>query len=196
MRHSSPGELLDVAEGVRDEASLPHLEACAACRAQLRDVREALAGLRDAPVPEPSPLFWDHFSARVHEAVAAEAVPASTAWWRPWVLAPAAAAAGLAVAAAIWSGGTTTRGPAPAAAPTAASVAVRAADGIDGADGSDAASMAWMLELADGVDLDAAESAGLSPAVGSADAAVAELSVDEQRELEQLLEAALREPGA
>ena len=30
-------------------------------------------------VPEPSPLFWDHLSARVREAVTADAVPA-----RPW----------------------------------------------------------------------------------------------------------------
>ena len=28
-----------------------------------------------AEVPEPSPLFWDHFSARVRDAVAAEGAP-------------------------------------------------------------------------------------------------------------------------
>jgi hypothetical protein len=34
-----------------------------------------LAAAADVPVPEPSPLFWDHFSQRVHDAVAADAAP-------------------------------------------------------------------------------------------------------------------------
>src|SRR6185436_8662720 len=40
--------------------------------AQLDELRAMLAAARDVDVPEPSPLFWDHLSARVSEAVAAE----------------------------------------------------------------------------------------------------------------------------
>lgn len=195
MRHASPEELLDVAEGVRDEASLPHLTDCAACREQLRDVRDVLTGLKDVPVPEPSPLFWDHLSARVRDAVAADAVTPAPWRWRPWALVPAAAVLALALVVARWPG----RSNAPADAPApraAASPAATVLDGTNTGDATDAASMAWMLELADGLDLEAAESAGLFLAAGSTDAAVGELSVDEQRELEQLLKAALREPGA
>ena len=32
-------------------------------------------------MPEPSPLFWDHLSSRVHDAVAAEGQPRAP-WWR------------------------------------------------------------------------------------------------------------------
>lgn len=58
MRHCTPDELMDVVDDVRDEASLPHLAACALCREQLREVRQMLLQVADAPVPEPSPLFW------------------------------------------------------------------------------------------------------------------------------------------
>src|SRR5437762_12868319 len=37
---------------------------------------DLLALLRDVDVPEPSPLFWDHLSQRVREAVANEPPPA------------------------------------------------------------------------------------------------------------------------
>src|SRR5258706_4751839 len=40
---------------------------------------EIIAALREVEVPEPSPMFWDHLSQRVHDAVAAEPVP-SPGW--------------------------------------------------------------------------------------------------------------------
>ena len=40
---------------------------------------EVISKLREADVPEPSPLFWEHLSQRVHDAVAAEPVP-SRSW--------------------------------------------------------------------------------------------------------------------
>ena len=72
MRHCTPDELIDVVEGARAEASLPHLAACAACRQQLLELRAVLAEVRDVPVPEPSPAQWARLSARVREAVASE----------------------------------------------------------------------------------------------------------------------------
>ena len=55
--------------------------------------------LQSGDVPEPSPLFWDHLSARVHDAVAAEG-GARVAWWRPsaWPALTIPAAAALVIA--------------------------------------------------------------------------------------------------
>jgi hypothetical protein len=48
----------------------------------------------DADVPEPSPLFWDHLSARIGERIDAES---DRSWWQAWirprVLVPLSAAA-------------------------------------------------------------------------------------------------------
>ena len=68
--HLTPDDLVDLAEGTRPESSAPHLVTCATCRAQLNEMRAMTSAVADVDVPEPSPLFWDHFSQRVHEAVA------------------------------------------------------------------------------------------------------------------------------
>src|SRR5262245_4372189 len=85
MRHLNEGELIDLAEGTRGEHELPHLAVCEHCRAQLKDLRVVMSVAADVQVPEPSPLFWEHFSDRVRTAVAGDAsVPAVTSWlsWR------------------------------------------------------------------------------------------------------------------
>jgi hypothetical protein len=98
MAHLTSAELVDLAEDARHAASAPHLAECDRCRRQLADVRGMMAAARAADVPEPSPLFWDHLSARVREAVAAEPPPRSAAFFGSWWL---RAAAGLAVSAVI-----------------------------------------------------------------------------------------------
>jgi hypothetical protein len=70
--HLNAEALVDIAEGTRPESAAPHLAACEACRAQLRELRAMMSAAQDVDVPEPSPLFWDHLSSRVSEAVAAE----------------------------------------------------------------------------------------------------------------------------
>ena len=82
MRHLGTEELIDLAEGATPESSAPHLEACADCRRQLEDLRAMMAAASSVTVPEPSPLFWDHLSTRVRDAVRAEGDMRS-AWWRP-----------------------------------------------------------------------------------------------------------------
>ena len=77
MRHLTPGDLVDLAEGVRDVRSAPHLAACDVCQRQLADLRAAMAGISSGgDIPEPSPLFWDHLSARVRDGVRNEDAPA------------------------------------------------------------------------------------------------------------------------
>src|SRR5688572_3386542 len=94
MPHLSPEELIDVAEGATPRVAFPHLASCVACDRQVADLQAAMAAAVDADVPEPSPLFWEHLSARVREAVAAEAAgrAAGTFSWWPWRVAAITAA--------------------------------------------------------------------------------------------------------
>src|SRR5262245_31587077 len=103
MRHLTKDQLLDVAEGTRPASALAHLESCDSCRREVENLRLAMEAVASVDVPEPSPLFWEHFSHRLREAVAAEGgVPARRSRWTDWrVLVPAAGFAALAVAAAI-----------------------------------------------------------------------------------------------
>lgn len=80
MTHLSVDERLALMDAA-GEPSHPHLADCARCRAEVASGRETLSELRRAEVPEPSPLFWEHFSARVAESVAAPPEPLK----RPWV---------------------------------------------------------------------------------------------------------------
>ena len=74
--HLNADDLVDLAEGARPESSAPHLAACPQCRAHLEELRATMSAIADVDAPEPSPLFWDHFSQRVHDAVATEAMDA------------------------------------------------------------------------------------------------------------------------
>lgn len=71
------------------------------------------------------------------------------------------------------------------------------ADGAVASDAqsADASFMAFMGDLADGIDLDAAASAGLTPTGAVTDAAVTELTGDEQVELQRLIKEALAGAG-
>ena len=48
MRHMSPEELIDVAEGTGLEASAPHLSNCVVCRQQLAELRANGPSVLDA----------------------------------------------------------------------------------------------------------------------------------------------------
>jgi hypothetical protein len=186
MSHLTPVELVDAAEGALEIRRLQHLQTCASCRREL----DALAGkMRDAgegPVPEPSPLFWEHFSARVREAVAVEAAAAQASWWpRSWRLntvAPFAALAGLVlviVASINWGGA-----PVPGAGLATEGPNVDLA-GVD----SPSEETEWhaLAEMVGPLDWDVAGEAGLTLLPGDADLAMLDLSDDERRELSLLV---------
>ncbi len=83
--HLSPEELVDLIEGTLSAARAAHVAGCARCRRRQEEVSAALSLARAVDVPEPSPLFWEHFSARVREAVHREAVAPRrelSEWWR------------------------------------------------------------------------------------------------------------------
>jgi hypothetical protein len=95
--HLSPQEFVEAIEGTLVRARLDHLSACGECQAGVTELRDLLANVEAArPVPEPSPLFWDHFSARVRAATTAAPPPARSWWaasWRPFATALGAAGA-------------------------------------------------------------------------------------------------------
>ena len=138
-------------------------------------------------VPEPSPLFWNHLSARVGEAVAAQ--PAPLAWWqRSWrPLATIATVFGVVAMAVLVR---------PALRPTLApSVLPVAADAPDATAASaamdDETEAMWDMisALAPSIPADVAVAAGIEAGRGATEAAIDALTDAERRELVKLLRA-------
>lgn len=211
MRHCSPEEMMDVAEGTRPADSLPHLTVCAACQAQVAELRLLWSEVAEATVPEPPPVFWEQWSARVRHAVAAEPPPVASVWmrvsewaaWRPlWTSAAAVAAIGLVLLVLPRTGPGRPEGVSQAPAHGAMGSGVQdTAAAIPRSPAPERDESAELFagfigDLADGIDVDAAVSAGLTPERGAVEAAVSGLSGDEQEELRRLLQEALSIAGA
>lgn len=89
MKHLTPADFADAIDGRLSESGRAHVEGCLACAARVTSLRDALHEVEDAEgLPEPSPLFWEHFSSRVSAAVH-DTVPDARAWWRhpAWAIA-------------------------------------------------------------------------------------------------------------
>jgi len=191
--HLTSEELLDLAEGTQPLSSAPHLTRCEGCRRQLAELRDVMAAIGvDGDVPDPSPLFWEHFSTRVREAVTADAVSARP-WFGvgrwSWGLAAVMSAAVLIIAVSL-----TVRTP-----PTATyvpAVAETLGNDVGSAPAVDDPSFSLLGDLAGSLDWDSAAEAGMSMDVGAADTAVAELSQAERTELQRLLREAMAPTGA
>jgi hypothetical protein len=182
MKHLTPEELIDALENAPGTDAGRHLSECAECRQQLAVIALALKSASDADVPEPSPLFWGHFSARVRAAVDAE--PAPQREWRHWFRLPVLAPiAGMAMVIAVLAM-TLPRSAGPLPVEIAESPSSDILLNDDG----------WTL-VADAVgdlDWETATEAGLMVEPGSVDRVVMDLSLDEQRALTALLQDALR----
>lgn len=182
MTHLTSDQLIDALDGAADVNAHRHLESCADCRAQLERLSLALQATTNTAVPEPSPLFWDHFSARVRAAVDAEPAPSGewSGWFRLPVLVPLAGLAILIATLAI----TLTRSTGPLPVEVAESQATDVVLNDEG----------WAL-VADAVgdlDWETATEVGLMVEPGAVDRVVMDLSVEEQRALTALLQAELR----
>ena len=182
MNHLTSDELIDAMEGMLDATRQQHLDACEACRRELAELSSVLREARAVNVPEPSPLFWPHFSERVRAAVDAEALP--TGGWPRWLRWPALvplAAMALVVIALMVSAPTPVDPPA----------AVAAVDANPGDVALAADSWVMVADLVGDMDWDTASAAGLVVEPGDAEWAVLELSANEQQELTRLLRAEL-----
>jgi hypothetical protein len=193
MRHLTAEQLVDAIDGAHAPAWDAHLQSCEACRGKVTELEALRVMAADADnVPEPSPLFWDHLSARVHDAVAADG-EVRIAWWRPsawpWLAMPVAGALVLAFAL----GGVLTSRLTPAPPPPAASA--DASPIISAAPTADDASLNLVADLASQMDWDDASEIGVPLHAGAADEAIDNLSPGERQELQRLLQELAR-PGA
>ncbi|MCC7417506.1 MAG: hypothetical protein IT176_10235 [Acidobacteria bacterium] len=189
MRHVSADRLVDIAEGAGVEP--PHLRECARCRRQLDELRAALSAAAAADVPEPSPAFWEHLSARVHDA--ANAADGRRARWRElivWRVTRPALAGALAVifAAAFWTArALAPTGARPAAPAPAAAGASRTA--VPSPDDQAADPMLDLVaELAAQMDWESVSQMAVGAQQGGVDEAFAALTDVERRQAHALLE--------
>lgn len=152
---------------------------------------ELIEALRGVDVPEPSPLFWDHLSQRVREAVANEPPPAP-GWTSRFHFAWATGVSG-AIAVTVLAVVVSTHHTRPVGNHTVAASAIDAAPASDSLPTLDEdPSWAVMGDLASQMDFDEAGAAGLIATPGAADRAVSQLSQDEQRAAAELLQEELR----
>jgi hypothetical protein len=198
--HLKDDELVDLAEGARPESSAPHLASCEQCRRQVRDMREMMSVAADVDVPEPSPLFWGHLSARVHETVAAGASQRrpwrDVAGWRR-VLMPAWAAAVAALIIVVVLGSRLTAPPSSPSSPASAAVVAKDAEAVDlwnDRASDDDESWTLMASLSAGLDLEGVGDTDLAVR-GSAEHAVTHMDPDDLRELQRLLTQELSPSG-
>jgi hypothetical protein len=203
MKHLTPEELVDYLEDTLLAARAAHVTSCDRCRQNAETMRALVADASASDVPEPSPLFWDHFSARVREAVAAGPSPepegsrGNAAWG--WVRRPqfvvevclAAAALALVVFVVPWRNASET----PSSGGAAPAIAEQI-DLISPAPADADADWALVVDMADGVDWDTAAAAGFGVRPGAAEHAVLQLSREEQSELLRLLRAELEQPSS
>jgi hypothetical protein len=191
--HLTSEELLDLAEGTRSESSAPHLANCETCRQQLNELRDVMATLQ-VDVPEPSPLFWERFSARVSEAVASDA-KSGPSWFGigRWFWGVAAAMTAVVLAIAV---SRIPKTPADTTRRSATVVAEVPVPDIGSTLPADDPSFVLLRDLAGSLDWDTAAEVGIGMDVGSADTAVAELSDAERTELQRLLREAISPTGA
>jgi hypothetical protein len=190
MRHLAPEELIDAIDGTLTAARRAHLDTCVRCRDEVASLHTLVEDARISEVPEPSPLFWDHFSARVHAAIAEDAAAPRTSRWFEWpVLAPIATLAFIVVAlVSVVPLGEEL--PAPEQR-----VALAASPSMDEPIASVDAEWMFLADLMSDLEVDAGPDTGIFARPGSADAAVLQLSSGEQQELMRLLREELRAGG-
>jgi len=175
MSHLTSDELIDAMEGVLEKPRRAHLDVCEECRRQFEDLAGVLTDAKQASVPEPSPLFWNHFASRVNDAIDRDAAGAWPQWLRWQVLLPLGAVAMIILALM-------------AAVPKQAHVDAIGAEVVTPAVAED--TWASFADLVGDLDVDvAAEAVVIEP--GLADQAVLHLTGEERQELSRLLQAEL-----
>jgi hypothetical protein len=128
--HLTQDEQIAALDGALEPVRMAHAQTCDACRNAVAELRTVLARVADADVPEPSPLFWDHFSARVKQATAVDDASRRSWNWRPWLAAATALTALVLVVVMRLPHVTQTRVPAPAQ-PAGVATTLASADSPD-----------------------------------------------------------------
>jgi hypothetical protein len=177
MTHLTSDELIDAVEDMLASDRQAHLAVCDECQRNVAELSGVLGEAKMVPVPEPSPLFWQHFSQRVNAAIDRDAAhlgawPHSLRWQ---VLLPLGAIA-LIVSAVMISVAKVDVAPYAPDAPYA----------------QYAPDDTWetVADIVGQIDMETASAAAVIEP-GLAEQAMLELTADEQRELTRLLNAEL-----
>jgi len=193
MRHLSAAEFVDYAEDALDVARAAHLDVCAVCRRRGDELRASLQQLSSvkSDVPEPSPLFWDHLSARVQQEI--DTSDGSSPWWAASVrtVIPLTACGLVIGMIAIVL---TRRLEAPASPPQIATAPAIAIDHANEPWSDASTSEMWevLTSAAADVEWDNTHETAITVAPASVDRAVQQLSVAELNELGRLLQTELK----
>jgi hypothetical protein len=186
--HLRSQEFVDALDGALAPDRLEHLDGCGACRAELAAMQSVMIDVRPAGgVPDPSPLFWDHFSERVRQATAADPVPDPAPWWQS-LWRPAAAFA--AVAAVVVSLVFTRTRPGENVVPLD-EVALDATAPDQLSDESEA-SLAFLSAAASDLSWEEARAVDLAPRAQVVESAIAHLTAAQRAELVKLIREDLR----
>jgi hypothetical protein len=191
--HLSDTEFVDLIDGTLSVERMRHMAECSACRTKADELSAAIAATAVDDVPEPSPLFWEQFSQRVHTAIAREPQrfgtlsqllqPAKARW------AALAAAAVLMIAIGVRPMNKFHATPEPVGSTTAIMAQPEASADND-TFGDIEMDEAWALvrTFADELAPEEVNAAAVAEHPGSAEALVLHLSDRERKELAQLLE--------
>lgn len=172
---------------------MTHLSDAELVEAAATGLESTLREVSALDVPEPSPLFWDHFSARVRDAVAAEE-PAASRWaWAPlrapWIPFAGFCAIVIAVASTAWFVRPSNESTVPTAVASTASTGTTAATTSASQGLAENDDPVWAVLSAAAADLSDQEtpSATLSVRPAAVDSAVQQLTPQERQELGRLL---------
>jgi hypothetical protein len=211
MSHLRESEFVDLLDGVLPATRVGHVEECSECAEKLDALRGTLGRVSDVDVPEPSPLFWEHFSARVRDGVQ-DVTPGNVAPWSGWLhhagvkwavaaaLVVLVAVAGARIAridvtrhpdTAIAERATASRASDPSPAAT-----IDPFDALDGTAADDDVAWGVVRAVADEVPWDEQVTASLQARPGTVERAVLSLKGEARAELIRLLEAETKRPGA
>jgi hypothetical protein len=210
MGHLKPEQLVDLAEGTSSEREVRHLDECETCQSALAELRAAMlvaSPTNDvddvSDVPEPSPLFWDHLSARVRESVAAKEAPRPSGrlerWLQPRIAIPLCAAMAAAVIiVAIVSRKPDDRRLIPATPlPLGESAQLPSLPPLEPLGTAGDPSLDLLADYGTGLAWDdMREEMGPVTHPGGTDEAVTTLSAEERQELQRLLEEEMTQPTA
>ena len=204
MTHLDPTQFVDLLEGSAASAAVAHLDECPGCTAQLSALRSAIGAISTDDAPDPSPLFWEHFSSGVNQRI-----DAPRSGWTDWLRQPrlAAVVAGAAVLIALAFGARMLDLPqvtpkittsAPAGSRSGEQVVASQPAPVEEPRDDVEADGAWAVVRTAAEDLayEDAEAEGLAPRPGSAEIAVLQMSGDERAELARLIENELKRTGA
>lgn len=142
-------------------------------------------------VPDPSPLFWEHFPDRVRAAVQAEPEASPLAWWRRRAVAVALSMTAVtALATVLYIRHDAT--PAETAAPPAIVQEAGASDELEPTGADADAGWAVVSDVAESAGSDMLREAGFGVAPGAAEPAIEALNESERIELMALLKAEMK----